>query len=69
MILALCQRFWGVSHRCLHIPCTITRLHKETLLCHLKGHSVSLTQIQIVTETPLCDQDFLWIFSFYSSIG
>lgn len=49
-------------HAQLHV-CT------EMLLCHLKGHSVSLTQIQTVIETPLCDQDFLWIFSFYSPIG
>ena len=37
------------------------QLHVCTKRCysHLKGHSVSLIQIQIVIETPLCDQNFL----------
>lgn len=37
------------------------QLHVCTKRCYspLKGHSVSLIQIQIVIETSLCDQNFL----------
>ena len=68
---ALCQRFWGISHRCLHIPCTITCLHRDVTLSFERSFCESYSDSDChwnSTMWPRFSLDIFFLFSYWVGI-